>query len=65
MLNYRVQDLDWLLAVLRKEGVEVENRIKESKYGRFGWVTDPEGNRIELWEPPRRYLTTERHIPME
>ena len=65
MLNYRVQDLDWLLAVLRKEGVEVENRIKESKYGRFGWVTDPEGNRIELWEPPLRYLTTERHILME
>jgi catechol 2,3-dioxygenase-like lactoylglutathione lyase family enzyme len=65
MLNYRVRDLDRILAVLRRERVEVRNRIEESRYGRFGWVTDPEGNPIELWEPPPRYVTTERHIPME
>ncbi len=65
MVNYRVRDLDWVLKMLRRERVAVEDRIEESKYGRFGWVTDPEGNRIELWEPPARYVTAEHHIPME
>jgi predicted enzyme related to lactoylglutathione lyase len=49
-----VSNLDKLLEELRKEGVEVDDRIEEYEYGRFGWVMDPEGNRIELWEPPRR-----------
>ncbi len=52
MINYRVADLDGLLAQLREEGVAVEDRIEEYDYGRFAWITDPEGNRIELWEPP-------------
>jgi predicted enzyme related to lactoylglutathione lyase len=52
MINYRVADLDGLLAQLREEGVAVEDRIDEYEYGRFAWITDPEGNRIELWEPP-------------
>ena len=52
MINYRVADLDALLAKLRAEGVDVEDRVEEYEYGRFGWVMDPEGNRIELWEPP-------------
>lgn len=52
MINYRVADLDALLAKLREEGVEVDDRVEEYEYGRFGWVMDPEGNRIELWEPP-------------
>jgi predicted enzyme related to lactoylglutathione lyase len=52
MINYRVEDLDALLEQLRDEGVEVEDRIEEQEYGRFAWVMDPEGNRIELWEPP-------------
>lgn len=51
MINYRVADLDGLLAALREEGVEVEDGIEEHEYGRFAWITDPEGNRIELWEP--------------
>ncbi len=53
MLNFRVNDLDGLLAALRAEGVQVEEKIEEYDYGRFGWITDPEGNRIELWEPSK------------
>ena len=53
MINYRVDDLDGVLAALRAEGCEVEARIEESEFGRFGWVMDPEGNKVELWEPPR------------
>lgn len=51
MINYRVADLDGLLAQLRKEGVVVDERVDSYDYGRFAWITDPEGNRIELWEP--------------
>ena len=53
MINYRVDDLDALLRTLRAEGVAVDDRIEAYPYGRFGWVTDPEGNRVELWEPPK------------
>ena len=53
MFNYRVDDLNALLDQLRKEGVQVEDRTEEYEYGRFGWIMDPEGNRIELWEPPK------------
>ena len=53
MINYRVENLDWLLEQLRAEGVQVDERIEEHEYGRFAWATDPEGNRIELWEPPK------------
>jgi catechol 2,3-dioxygenase-like lactoylglutathione lyase family enzyme len=52
MLNYRVDKLDPLLERLRAEGVPVDERREDSQYGRFAWVTDPDGNRIELWEPP-------------
>lgn len=52
MINYRVDDLDEMLAQLRSAGVEVDEKIEESEFGRFGWAVDPEGNRIELWEPP-------------
>ncbi len=51
MINYRVEDLDEVLAALKSEGVTVDEKIEESEYGRFGWAMDPEGNRIELWEP--------------
>lgn len=51
MINYRVEDLDALLAALRSEGVAVDDKIEEHSYGRFGWITDPDGTRIELWEP--------------
>jgi len=40
------------LELLRKEGVTVADETEESEYGRFGWIMDPDGNRIELWEPP-------------
>src|SRR5436853_6855973 len=53
MINYRVENLDRMLDQLRKAGANVEDRIEEYEYGRFGWVMDPEGNRIELWEPPK------------
>jgi len=52
MINFRVDDLHALLATLRAAGVEIDSRIDESEYGKFGWIMDPEGNRIELWEPP-------------
>ena len=51
MLNYRVRNLDAMLAQLRAAGVKVEDRVEDYDYGRFGWATDPEGNRFELWEP--------------
>jgi predicted enzyme related to lactoylglutathione lyase len=52
MINYRVADLHALLAALRNEGCAVDDKVDESEYGKFGWVMDPEGNRIELWQPP-------------
>ena len=52
MLNFRVRDLDAMLAQLREGGAEVDAQIQEMDgVGRFGWVSDPEGNRIELWQP--------------
>lgn len=52
MINYRVADLPGLLAALRAEGCNVLDKTDESEYGKFGWVIDPEGNKVELWEPP-------------
>jgi predicted enzyme related to lactoylglutathione lyase len=52
MINFRVADLDALLAALRAEGCNVVGEPQTSEQGRFGWVLDPEGNKIELWEPP-------------
>lgn len=51
MVNYRVADLEAMLAQLRAAGADVEDRVEEYEYGRFGWASDPEGNRFELWEP--------------
>jgi predicted enzyme related to lactoylglutathione lyase len=51
MVNYRVADLDAMLAQLRAAGGEVDERIEEQELGRFGWAVDPEGNRFELWQP--------------
>lgn len=51
MINYRVKDLDRMLDQLRRAGVTVDERIEDLPYGRFAWAMDPEGNRIELWEP--------------
>ncbi len=52
MINYRVADLHGLLKALREEGCEVLEKVDESEFGKFGWVMDPEGNKVELWEPP-------------
>jgi len=52
MVNFRVADLDAMLAQLRAAGVEVIDGDEASEYGRFAWAVDPEGHRFELWEPP-------------
>jgi len=51
MINYRVEDLHALLDKLREEGCTVQDKVEESEYGKFGWVLDPEGNKLELWQP--------------
>jgi predicted enzyme related to lactoylglutathione lyase len=52
MVNYRVDDLAALLQALRDEGCEVLDKTDDSAFGKFGWVIDPEGNKVELWQPP-------------
>jgi predicted enzyme related to lactoylglutathione lyase len=52
MINYRVEDLHALVAALKAEGCNVLDKIDESEFGKFAWVVDPEGNKIELWQPP-------------
>ena len=54
MINFRVEDLDAVLRALRRERVRLEERVEELEYGRFAWIRDPEGNRVELWQPPAR-----------
>ena len=52
MINYRVEDLAAVLQALRDEGCDVLDKTDDSEFGKFGWVMDPEGNRVELWQPP-------------
>jgi len=52
MVNFRVDDLDALLAQLRAAGVTVDDRTDTNELGSFGWIMDPEGTRVELWQPP-------------
>jgi predicted enzyme related to lactoylglutathione lyase len=51
MVNYRVDDLDALLVQLEAAGVSIDPKRENASYGRFAWITDPEGNRVELWQP--------------
>ncbi|MEO6166376.1 MAG: VOC family protein [Chitinophagales bacterium] len=51
MFNYRVENLEELLKVLKEEGIEQIGEMEVFEYGKFGWIMDPEGNKIELWEP--------------
>jgi predicted enzyme related to lactoylglutathione lyase len=51
MVNYRVKNLDAMLAQLRAAGVKIDDKVEDYDYGRFAWATDPEGNRFELWQP--------------
>ncbi|HWP82481.1 MAG TPA: VOC family protein [Bacteroidota bacterium] len=53
MINYRVENLEWLLEQLRNEGVRIDEKREEAEYGKFAWIYDPDGNKIELWEPPK------------
>ncbi|MGZ2370423.1 VOC family protein [Ancylomarina sp. YFZ004] len=50
MMNYRVENLEWLLEELKKEGIEVLDEIESLEYGKFAHIIDPEGNKIQLWE---------------
>lgn len=51
MINYRVDNLEALMAALKEEGVTIVGEMETYEYGKFGWILDPEGNKIELWEP--------------
>ena len=51
MINLQVENLDEVLAQLKREGVDVDPKVESYDYGKFGWIMDPEGNRVELWEP--------------
>ena len=52
MINYRVADLHDVLDALKREGCNGLEKTDDSEYGKFGWVMDPEGNKVELWQPP-------------
>jgi predicted enzyme related to lactoylglutathione lyase len=52
MINYRVEDLHALVTVLKAEGCNVLDQSDDAAYGKFAWVIDPEGNKVELWQPP-------------
>lgn len=51
MIDFRVKDLRALLAELEKEGIQPVGDVMEESYGKFAWIVDPDGNKIELWEP--------------
>ena len=51
MQNFRVENLEELLKALKEEGVQIVGEMETYDYGKFGWIMDPEGNKIELWEP--------------
>jgi predicted enzyme related to lactoylglutathione lyase len=53
MINLQVENLDELLAQLKREGVDVDLKVESYDYGKFGWIMDPEGNRVEPWEPKK------------
>jgi predicted enzyme related to lactoylglutathione lyase len=51
MINFRVDNLIELIAALKEEGIETAGDLVEEEYGKFSWIVDPEGNKIELWQP--------------
>ena len=57
MFNLIVDDLDGALGQVHTGGAQVVGEIEEHEYGRFGWFIDPDGNKVELWEPPLRTET--------
>jgi predicted enzyme related to lactoylglutathione lyase len=54
MINYQVENLEELLKTLKAEGVQIIGEMQDTEFGKFGWILDPEGRKIELWEPPRK-----------
>ncbi len=52
MVNYRVENLSDLVKLLKEEDCDVLDKSDDSEYGKFAWVIDPEGNKVELWQPP-------------
>ena len=60
MVNYRVEVLHGLVKVLKEEGCNVLDKIDESEYGKIAWVIDPEGNKVELWQPPNGHWIRQR-----
>jgi predicted enzyme related to lactoylglutathione lyase len=65
MISYRVKNFERTLQKLRRERVRIARKVEGSQYGRFAWVSDPEGNWLELWEPPKKYGAPEEKMPME
>ena len=63
MINYRVDDLDALIAELRTAGIEIVGDPQSDENGKFAWIMDPDGNKVELWEPMRRDAKSERETP--
>ncbi|MHA2027947.1 MAG: VOC family protein [Candidatus Kariarchaeaceae archaeon] len=58
MINYVVRDMEVLIGKLQSDGIEVSDEIKTYSYGKFGWAMDPEGNKIEFWEPDKEFFAT-------
>jgi len=54
MVNYRVDDLDGMLAQLKSNGVEIVGEPQSDDSGKFAWILDPDGNKVELWEPKKK-----------
>jgi catechol 2,3-dioxygenase-like lactoylglutathione lyase family enzyme len=59
MINYIVDDLDALLARLKADGVSMDPKSQDSEYGRFAWIYDADGHKVELWEPPASKASSE------
>ncbi len=57
MINYIVDDLDAMLTKLGAHGVRIDAKREDYEYGRFAWIYDPDGNKIELWQPPARKVS--------
>lgn len=65
MINFRVDDLETLIENLKKHKVQLLNEVEEYPYGKFIHIQDPEGNRIELWEPLDRSFDSEKQMEMK
>jgi len=63
MIDYRVDDLDALLEALKKEGVPIDPHREDYDYGRFAWIIDPDGHRIELCEPKKKVIPSSSVLP--